>query len=121
MNVLKQALSNVSALIQNQEITIINKKQVNINGFSTTQNESISTYAHIQPLTPFEVAKITDSTLDSKSAYKFYILDNLAEVLNSLKNTKSTILWGDREFNVFSKNDYSLNGWVRVIGVEQNV
>ena len=118
MNVLLEALEGVSDLIPYEPIKIISYSQTIVDGFPEDVETETNSFSHIQPLTPFEKKKITDSTLDSKSCYKFYILDNLVEVLNGLNQTDSYIIWDNRKFNIFSKNDYSANGWIQVIGAE---
>lgn len=118
MNVLLEALEGVSDLIPYAPIKIVSYKQTIVDGFPEDVETETNSFSHIQPLTPFEKKKITDSTLDSKSCYKFYILDNLVEVLNGLNQTDSYIVWDNRKFNIFSKNDYSANGWIQVIGAE---
>ena len=104
--------------MQNQNIIIVNKKLENFEGFPRETLEEIKTISHVQPLNPVEVTKLTSGTLDSKIAYKFYIIDNLAESLNSLNKTDSLIKWGERWFKVYSKNDWHLNGWIMVIAFE---
>ena len=74
----------------------------------------LETIAHIQPVTPFEIAKLTDSTIDSPAIYRFYFLDDLANVLNSLESKTSLIKWGDKLFRVNAKSDWSQNGWIKV-------
>lgn len=118
MNVLLEALEGVSDLIPYQEIKILTKKQIIEDGFPQTVETEESAFAHIQPLSPFEVAKLTDSTLDSRSYYRFWILDNLVEVLNMLNQTQSFIIFNNRKLEIFSKNDWSANGWIEVIGTE---
>ena len=120
MNVLLEALEGVSNLIPYKAITIIMQMQEIANGFPVVVDEELNTFAHIQPLTPFEVKKLTDSTLDSGSYFKFYILEDLANVLNALQRTSAKVKFDDRYFNVFSKNDWSENGWIQVIGAEYN-
>lgn len=118
MNVLQNALTHIQTLIQNQRIIIINEQITNLDGFANIESTELETIAHVQPVTPIEVSKITHSTLDSPVLYRFYFLDNLAEVLNSLYNKSSIILWRDKHFRVYAKSDWSLNGWVKVTAVE---
>ena len=118
MNVLLEALEGASDLIKYATIEIISYQQTIVDGFPEDIEVKTNSFSHIQPLTPFEKKKITDSTLDSKSCYKFYILDNLVEVLNVLNQTDSYITWNNRKFNIFSKDDWSSNGWIKVIGAE---
>ena len=114
MNILKNALKHIQALIQNQRIVIINEVITNNNGFANVESVELETIAHIQPVSPFEIAKITSSTIDSPAIYRFYFLDNLANVLNSLENKASVIRWDDKLFRVKAKADWSQNGWIKV-------
>ena len=53
MNILKNALNHIQALIQNQKIVIINEVITNNNGFANVESVELETIAHIQPVTPF--------------------------------------------------------------------
>ena len=119
MNVLYEALEGVDNLIPRAKITIITKTQIIEDGFPTETEVEIDAFAHIQPLTSFDMQKFTDSTLDSRSNYIFWILDNLVEVLNVINDTKCEIMWGDRKFTIYSKDDWNSNGWIQVIGSER--
>lgn len=118
VNLLMNAMSHLQGLIKNENITIINKSIENVNGFPIETETSINTFCHLQPVNPSEIAKLTSGTLDSNNYYKFYIIDNLAEVLSSVSKTDCVIKWGDKSFKVFSKEDWSLNGWIMVIGTQ---
>ncbi|HEH6263695.1 TPA: hypothetical protein SHR85_001614 [Campylobacter jejuni] len=118
VNLLMNAMPHLQGLIKNENITIINKSIENVNGFPIETETSINTFCHLQPVNPSEIAKLTSGTLDSNNYYKFYIIDNLAEVLSSVSKTDCVIKWGDRSFKVFSKEDWSLNGWIMVIGTQ---
>ena len=118
INLLANAIPHLQGILKNEIITIINKKVINFNGFAKEQESIIKTFSHIQPLNPAEVTKLTSGTLDSPSMYKFYIIDNLASVLNSIEMTDCVIKWNNKAFKVFSKEDWALNGWVMVIGSE---
>lgn len=118
VNLLMNAMPHLQGLIKNENITIINKSIENVNGFPVETETSINTFCHLQPVNPSEIAKLTSGTLDSNNYYKFYIIDNLAEVLSSVSKTDCVIKWGDKSFKVFSKEDWSLNGWVMVIGTQ---
>lgn len=122
-NLLNEALAGVSQLMPLQNITLKTLERVLVQGFTQSQISEVQAVAHIQPLTPFEVSKIGGGeVLSAKIAYKFYIRGDLANVLNSLSNKDTLIIWQGKEFQCYSKDDYSLNGWVKVIGVAvQNV
>lgn len=118
VNLLMNAMPHLQGLIKNENIIIINKSIENVNGFPIETETSINTFCHLQPVNPSEIAKLTSGTLDSNNYYKFYIIDNLAEVLSSVSKTDCVIKWGDKSFKVFSKEDWSLNGWIMVIGTQ---
>ncbi|EHV6715470.1 hypothetical protein K1F84_001452 [Campylobacter coli] len=118
VNLLMNAMPHLQGLIKNENITIINKSIENVNGFPVETETSINTFCHLQPVNPSEIAKLTSGTLDSNNYYKFYIIDNLAEVLSSVSQTDCVIKWGDKSFKVFSKEDWNLNGWIMVIGTQ---
>lgn len=118
LNLLNNAIPYVKGLIENERILIINKFIVNEEGFPFEKEEKIETISHVQPLNPYQVSKITGSTLDSPIMMRFYIIGNLANVLNSIQKTDCVIQWNERSFKIFSKQDWSLNGWISVIGTE---
>ena len=122
-NLLNEALAGVSQLMPLQNITLKTLERVLVKGFTQSQISEVEAVAHIQPLTPFEVSKIGGGeVLSAKIAYKFYIRGDLANVLNSLSNKDTLIVWQGKEFQCYSKDDYSLNGWIKAIGVAvQNV
>ena len=123
MNILQNALSHITTLISNQKIKIITEKAINHNGFSVMHSREIETIAHIQPVTPQEVEKITESTLGSIAIYRFYFLKDLGSVLSFLNNENSLIIWGKRTFKAHAKSDWSQNGWIKITAheVEGNV
>lgn len=118
MNILQNALNHITALISNQKITIITEKAINSNGFAVVESSEVETIAHIQPVTPREVEKIADGSLGNVAIYRFYFLKDLAEVLSSLNNENSTIIWGNRTFKAHSKSDWSQNGWIKITAHE---
>ena len=123
MNILQNALGHITSLISNQKIKIITEKAINHNGFSVMHSREIETIAHIQPVTPQEVEKITESTLGSIAIYRFYFLKDLGSVLSFLNNENSLIIWGERTFKAHAKSDWSQNGWIKITAheVEGNV
>ena len=118
MNILQNALNHITALIRNQKIKIITEKSTNNNGFAVVESKEVETIAHIQPVTPREVEKITDGSLGNVAIYRFYFLKDLAEVLSSLNNENSLIIWGNRTFKAHSKSDWSGNGWIKITAHE---
>ena len=118
MNILQNALNHITALIRNQKIKIITEKSINQNGFAVVESSEVETIAHIQPVTPREVEKIADGSLGSVAIYRFYFLKDLAEVLSSLNNDNSFIIWGNRTFKAHAKSDWSQNGWIKITAHE---
>ena len=121
MNLLKLALPAVSNLLKKEKINITNEKVVNDRGVAKTIKESIETYAHIQPLNPSEVVKLTQGTIDSPNMYRFWIIGNLAQVLSSISRTNCVIEWNGSFFEVYSKEDWSQNGWISVYVTQKEV
>ncbi len=123
MNVLNEALNGVSVLMPLQNITLKTQIRELVKGFTQTRTEAVQAVAHTQPLTPSEVAKIgAGEVLNSKIAQKFYIRGDNAQILSSLHNADTLIEWGGKEWQAHSKDDYSLNGWVKIIATAvQNV
>lgn len=131
MNVLNEALNGVSVLMPLQNIKLKTQIRELVKGFTQTRTEEVSAVAHTQPLTPSEVAKIgggevakigVGEVLNSKIAQKFYIRGDNAQILSSLHNADTLIEWDGKEWQAYSKDDYSLNGWVKIIATAvQNV
>ena len=118
MNILQNALNHITALIRNQKIKIITEKSINQNGFAVVESSEVETIAHIQPVTPREIEKIADGSLGSVAIYRFYFLKDLGQVLSSLNNENSTIIWGERTFKAHAKSDWSQNGWIKITAHE---
>lgn len=116
VNLLANALPYIQGLIKNEKIKIVNKYIENVNGFANEFDLSLETIAHVQPVNPSELVKLTSGTLDSNSYYKFWIIGDLANVLNSLNKTDCEIIYKNQRFSIFSKEDWSPNGWIMVIG-----
>ncbi|WP_291952727.1 hypothetical protein [Campylobacter sp.] len=121
MNLLNEALPSIFNLIPKENIKILNKHIENIDGFPNEFILEVESFACVQPVNPSELNKITNATLDSQNYYKFFIIGNLANVLNSLKKIDSKIIYKNQTFGVFSKEDWSSNGWIMVIGALERV
>ncbi|EGC6704067.1 hypothetical protein H9W57_001062 [Campylobacter jejuni] len=118
MNLLANALPAIFGVIPKEQIQIINKYIENVNGFPQEFEIKTDAYACVQPVNPSELVKLTSGTLDSNSYYRFYILGDLANVLNSLNKIDCKIIYKNQSFRVFSKEDWSSNGWIMVIGTQ---
>ena len=65
-NILADALNSIQGLIKNQSIEIFTYEIKNVSGLpKETITKTLETFAHIQPITPNELKKFTDSTIDS--------------------------------------------------------
>lgn len=117
MNVLNIALSSITNLVSNQSIQIKNAGYEIVNGVSRPLDDSlIEAKAHMQPLTAQELRQIQDGFFSSQEFYRLWIIgDNLDLVKFALnQNKESVIIWNNREYKVYSKQDWSLNGWIEV-------
>lgn len=127
INVLNNALMPISkVLIKQQPIVIKNYNISNVEGSANFSliNE-INTKAHIQPITPRELRKYTDTTIDSALNYKFFILGKSAYVLysNNVMLENSLIVWNKKEFRVFGIRDWqhnAVNGWICIYASLKN-
>lgn len=118
---LDEALDLIDDLIPRQGITIVTETSEMVNGFPQTTEDELETIAHIQPLTPFEVKKLTESVTGSNEYYRFWIVGDLAQVKTFVNNESTVIEWNGKEYKIFSKSDWSLNGWIEVIGTLEGV
>lgn len=123
MNVLNSAVGAVDGLVHNQKITIICNKIKIQKGLPISEKIEIETISHIQPLTNIQIYKSTDSSLDSAKKMKFYIIGDKVQIINSqLKNLENCFIkWGDDMYAIFEKEDWSINGWIRLSGALHNV
>lgn len=116
-NILKDALNSINGIIKNQTIKILKYDVENVNGMPQEQlKESIITSAHIQPITPNELAKYTDSTIDSSNCYKAFLIGDNITLFNSILDNleKTYIEYNNKVFKIYAKKDWSLNGWICV-------
>ena len=115
LNVLAHALNSMQGLIANQKTDIFTYEVKNENGLPReTIKKYLSAFAHIHPITPTELKKYTDSTIDTAQCYKFFILGDNAVIINSLNLPleKSYFLWNEKVYKIYAKKDWSLNGWI---------
>lgn len=118
MNVLEIALTQVQDLVRNQDVTIVNTTSQIVSGVARPlAGQNILAKAHIQPLSPQEIQKIADGSITAQEYYRVWLIgDNLEVLKNALSSNKeSKILWRNKEFFVFSKQDWSLNGWIEAL------
>lgn len=117
MNVLATAMNAISAVNPNQNIII--RKEINFideNGLDVTLTNDTNAIAQIQKLTTQE-AKDYSTYLETTIKYKFLILGDRVEIVNSLLDTSNTkIIWDNKEFNIFGKDNNQIAGWIRVFG-----
>lgn len=118
MNLLKSALSVITGIIPMQKTIIKTYELHGVNGFATHQVVSeVEVYAHIQPISPVEYKKLTNSTIDSVECYKLYYTDNNAQIIHSLDHPieQSVIEWNGRMLKAYAKRDwYKQNGWIAI-------
>lgn len=115
-NLLSNAFTSIKSIWPLQRIIIENREVKMVKGVRRTADpEVIECMSIIQPENP------TDLTLDngkvqSVDLYSVWIIgDNLSLIYSKLvKSRESHILWNNKRFKVYSKSDYSLNGWIEV-------
>lgn len=118
MNLLNTALSQVSNLIPAQTITIENTTMQIVDGVARPlATQPIQAIAHIQPLTPQELRLIEEGLASAQEYYKAWIIGNDIQVIKMAleQNSSSEIVWNNKRYSVYSKQDWSLNGWIEVI------
>ena len=120
MNILDSALNQINSLVALQKINIETYEIQNLFGMANeVLLRSEVLYTHIQPITPQELKKFSDSTIDSINTFKFFFSGNQASVLHSFnqKLENSYIVWNEKKYKVYAIRDWFLqNGWVAVYG-----
>lgn len=114
MNVLEVALSQVQNLILNQKVAIEKRTSIIDRGVARPLIEEIEVIAHLQPMSPQEIKSIADGVFSAQAYYRAWIIgDKLDLALSALsQNKEATIIWNSKNYAVFAKQDWSLNGWI---------
>lgn len=119
MNILDLAMQCVNGLIANKQVKIETIEIASVGGIVQENTTNLANlYAHIQPMTPNEVKKYTDSTLDSAECYKIFFSREDAEVVCSLDIVKkeTQITFDNKICRAFGLRDWlKSNGWVCVL------
>lgn len=113
-NVLLSAISAISNTYPSSLITIKKQSSEIINGVDFKKEVSITTIASVQMLKGSEV--VAGVTYSNANDYRrFYILGSDIHLVSSaLKHDyiNSKIMFENRLYNVYYKEDWSLNGWL---------
>lgn len=124
INVLERALTSISSVTPPVEVEIVSyETRIEMGVVYDNLEKRSKMQAHIQPITPQELKKYTDSTTDLARTYKFFFLANDARLLSSLQiqKGKSVIIFDGREYSVFGVRDwFSQNGWVCVYASQKS-
>lgn len=114
MNLLDVACSQIQNLIKNQKVVIEKQTSAIDKGVARPVFEEIEVVAHLQPLSPQEVKSISDGVFSAQAYYRVWIIgDRLDLALSALnQNKEATLIWNLKRYAVFSKMDWSLNGWI---------
>lgn len=123
MNILANAINQISKLYPAQQIKIYNTRAELINGVDFKNSVEIQTIAMVQQLKGSEVKDFT-TYVDSFEYFRFWVLNaDVKLVASALQNdfTNAKIYYNQKTYNVYYREDWSLNGWVIVDGVCQNV
>lgn len=124
INVLERALTSISSVTPQIEVEIVSyETNIEMGVVYDNLEKRSKMQAHIQPITPQELKKYTDSTTDLARTYKFFFLANDARLLSSLQiqKGKSVIIFDGREYSVFGVRDwFAQNGWVCVYASQKS-
>ena len=124
INVLERALTSISSVTPPVEVEIVSyETRIEMGVVYDNLEKRSKMQAHIQPITPQELKKYTDSTTDLARTYKFFFLANDARLLSSLQiqKGKSVIIFDGREYSVFGVRDwFAQNGWVCVYASQKS-
>lgn len=117
MNVLAVALSQVQNLVTNQRAVIEKQSSIIDKGVARPVFEEVEIVAHFQPMTAQEVKAVDDGVFSAEAYYRVWIIgDRLDLVLSALNQNKhAVIVWNGKRYSVFSKMDWSLNGWIECL------
>lgn len=118
MNVLGIALTQIQNLVANQKISITNTTESIVDGVARPlAGNTIECFAQIQPLSPQELRIAGDGAVSSQEYYKIWIIGEDVELANkALNSNKNAIItWNNKEFFCYSKQDWSLNGWIEIV------
>ena len=123
-NVLASAMPHIGRLVAPREVEIVSYEiRIEMGVVYDNLEKRSKMQAHIQPITPQELKKYTDSTTDLARTYKFFFLANDARLLSSLQiqKGKSVIIFDGREYSVFGVRDwFAQNGWVCVYASQKS-
>lgn len=116
MSLLSNALPSIKALIPNSPVTIKSEVKKLVKGFTQSEVSEFETFAHIQPISSANTQTIANTgLLLGEKSYKFYFINDLPSVLGILDNKETSIVWKGREYSVYSKEDWTQNGWIKVL------
>lgn len=118
MNVYAIAARLISGIHPNIEVTFIKKRAVISGGIATYEEESITAYAQVQPTSEEVISK--DTYLQGVDNRTVWVMGNVAEVLNFFKSataSNTTLEIYGKKWTVYKKEDWGLNGFIKVIAV----
>lgn len=116
MSLLTDALPSIQALIPNSPVVIKSEVKKLVKGFVQSEISEFKTFAHIQPISNSNTQTLANTgLLLGEKSYKFYLINDLPDILGILDNKETSIVWKGREYSVYSKEDWSQNGWVKVL------
>nr|DAL49498.1 MAG TPA_asm: head closure knob [Caudoviricetes sp.] len=116
MSLLTDALPSIQALIPNSPVVIKSEVKKLVKGFVQSEISEFETFAHIQPVGNSNTQALANTgLLLGEKSYKFYFTNDLPDILGILDNKETSIVWKGREYSVYSKEDWSQNGWVKVL------
>lgn len=119
MNVLLNAINQISKLHPSSQIIIKNNTVRIVDGVDFKSSVSITTIAQVQQLKGSEIQSNTTYT-DSNDYRRFFIVGNEAKIVASALHDNyatSTIEYSGKIYNIYYREDWSLNGWIIIDAV----
>lgn len=117
MNVLNEAVKHVKILLPLQEIVIKYVKVENINGFASSTESEYKAKAYINYINPRKIEKQGIANAGASEYIKFYFNKDISNISFALNQDKSYIVFNNRKYEIYAKNDFHLNKWISVEGV----
>lgn len=119
MNLLNVAMGAIGRINPNVKVNLIRRESVLNEGISEVTETLTEAVAQVQPAGSNDIIP-GDTFLNSAEARRFYINGDRAEVVSFFENaslTSSIIEFNGKRYGIYSKVNWSANGWIKVIGV----
>lgn len=119
-NLLESALPPILSVLPLSEVKIVTKIKTIVGGFPKVEKKELNTFALVQPISNNVKTQTDIAIINTENAYNFYFTKDVAEVLEFLENIECEITYKGIIFSLYSKYDWSDNGWVKVLGTQKS-